>query len=119
MAMAAWSCSCPSAACRLAAGCSNHVDDGDGGQGERYQRQSADREMERVGVEPRENLWSVHERQRRLCAEAKDAARGEREEEFLRADFEGAGREYERREWKWRRNQIENGERDRAAFAYA
>src|SRR5206468_11080159 len=44
---------------------------------------------------------------------------GKRDEEHRGVYVEGAGREHEQREGEWRRNEIEHGERNRAALTDA
>ena len=39
-------------------------------------------------------------------------------EKGARRDFERAGGEHERREWKWRRDEVQRGERDGPALAH-
>ena len=73
--------------------------------------------LKQIRFQPRKNAFAVGRGQCGFDAEAKQAARSERDEERGRFHFEGTRGDHEGGEGKRRRNQIEDGERDRAAVA--
>src|SRR5947209_8137842 len=94
-------------------------DAGDRPCAERDRDHDGDRDdvVKAIGVEPGEDAFAVDDCERGFETEAKKAAHDQSDEERLRLDLERAGGEHERRERKGRRNEIERGERDRAAPA--
>lgn len=75
--------------------------------------------LDEIRLEPRQNLPAISRGERRLDAEPEQTAERERGEEHRCFYFERPGGDHERGERKRRRNQIEDGERDRAAVADA